>query len=190
MWWGRVLAAVGSLGLVLGAGCAGRGAATVEVLDQRTGVTVGVLENPVEFVQYEGVPFGKRANFAYLGPVEWNRMGDYTYGLWLHIAPGDGARIGDIRAPGAVSLLLDGEPWVLTPTEPPGRVGEAYREVVSWGQTAYYEMNARQLTHLAAASRLELQCRGADGSVVALRPGAGAHAVLADYVRARHLSAD
>jgi hypothetical protein len=183
------------LALVLGTGCTmldgtGHGAAPVEVLDQRTGVTVSVLEKPLEFVQFEGVPFGKRANFAYLGPVEWNRMGDYTYGLWLHVAPGDGGKIGDIHSPASVTLLLDGAPWALVPAEPPALVGDAYRPVVAWGQTAYFELDARQLVRLASVSQLELQCRGADGSMIALRPGGGAQAQLAAYVRARHLSAD
>jgi hypothetical protein len=182
---GTVLAMV-----LLGEGCAGPQAKPVELLDQRTGVTVAILEKPVEFVQFEGVPFGKRANFAYLGPVEWNRMGAYSYGLWLHVAPGNDAQIGDIHRPGTVTLVLDDGPWVLEPIDPPERVGDAYRAVVSWGQAAYFELSVAELQRLGASSQLELECRSADGSLIALRSGRDAHAALADYVHERHLSAD
>ena len=41
-------------------------------------MTVGSLDKPIELVQ--GVEFsatpGKRQSFAYLGPVEWDNMGD------------------------------------------------------------------------------------------------------------------
>lgn len=190
MGFSRLMAGLELLGICFGPGCANHAVRPVEVLDQRTGVTVSVLEKPVEFVQIAGVPFGKRANFAYLGPVEWNRMGEYSYGLWLHVAPGDDAQIADIHAPSAVTLLLDGIPWVLEPAEPPGLVGDAYRPVVSWGQTGYFDLTAQRLLRLAGASQIELQCRGADGSVIALRPGRDAQAQLSGYVRGRHLSAD
>jgi hypothetical protein len=185
VWLGTVM-----LGLALGSGCAGPQTKPVEVLDQRTGVTVAVLEKPIEFVQFEGVPFGKRANFAYLGPVEWNRMGEYSYGLWLHVAPGNDVQIGDIQAPGAVTLLLDDGPWVLEAAAPPDLVGDAYRPLVTWGQAAYFELSVPELQRLAASSGLELQFHAADGSLMVLRAGRDAHAALANYVSERHLISD
>jgi len=65
--------------LALAAGCAGQSSTKpVEVLDERTGMTLAALEEPIELLpSLQGTNFaaGKRATFAYLGPVEWDRMG-------------------------------------------------------------------------------------------------------------------
>src|ERR1700687_4048576 len=90
------------------AGCASDHPA--EVLDERTGTTVGALQDPIEFVetaQNAASVGGKRTSFAYLGPLEWDRSGDISYGLWLHVAPGDDKPVGDIRSEGSVRLKLD-----------------------------------------------------------------------------------
>ena len=174
----------------LALGCAGQSQKTVEVLDPRTGVTVGVLDDPIEFVQLSGVAFGKRSNFAYLGPVEWNRMGSYSYGLWVHIAPGNDVQPADIRAPAALSLLLDDGPMVLTPIDPPALVGDAYRPVVSWGQTAYFALTVPGLKRLAASRRLDLQCRAVGGGDIAMLPSHDTRAARDRYVRARGLIGD
>ena len=58
----------------------------IEFLDERTGVTVATLAAPLELVQSGRLPRGKRANFVYVGPVEWDRMGDISYALWIHVA--------------------------------------------------------------------------------------------------------
>src|ERR1700739_3861203 len=75
-----------------------------EVLDERTGMTVGTLDKPIELVQ--GSPSSpasdRRLSFAYLGPVEWDNMGNIAYGLWIHVAPGNDWRFEDIQVPGAV----------------------------------------------------------------------------------------
>ena len=75
------------------AGCAGQATVKpVEALDEHTGVTVGALKEPIELLpsaQIATLSFGKRPNFAYLGPVEWNRSGDLSYGLWVHVVPGN-----------------------------------------------------------------------------------------------------
>src|SRR5580692_703271 len=80
-----------------------------EVQDERTGMTVGTLDKPIELVQGMQVSAAseRRASFAYLGPVEWDNMGNISYGLWIHVAPGNDWRFEDIHAPGAVSLSLD-----------------------------------------------------------------------------------
>src|SRR6202166_4916719 len=75
----------------------------VEVLDERTAVTFGALKQPIELLpsaaQDALLILRKRATFAYLGPVEWNRSGAVSYGLWIHIAPGnDRQPPGDIHA--------------------------------------------------------------------------------------------
>src|SRR6202051_3960698 len=88
-------------------GCAGQsGSKPVEVLDDRTGMTVGALKEPIELVpgpQSALLLSRKHMTFAYLGPVEWNRSGTLSYGLWVHIAPGIDQRPGDIHAQGALT---------------------------------------------------------------------------------------
>ena len=64
-----------AFGLILG--CAGdTPIKPAEVLDERTGMTVGALHKPIELVQStESMPSaGQRVSFAYLGP---DRMGQY-----------------------------------------------------------------------------------------------------------------
>ena len=104
-------------------GCAGQSSIkSTEVVDERTGVTVGALQEPIEFVEtVQNAVQGndRRTSFAYLGPVEWDKSGEITYGLWVHIAPGNDRQVGDIRLRGAVTLILDDGPAVLTPMDAP-----------------------------------------------------------------------
>src|SRR4030081_2208080 len=97
--------------IALMAGCASVSSTKpVEVLDERTAVTFGALKEPIELLpgsQNAVLVMGKRASFAYLGPVEWNRSGVLSYGLWIHISPGNDRPAGDIHAAEAVSLGLD-----------------------------------------------------------------------------------
>jgi hypothetical protein len=94
-----------------------------EVLDERTGMTVGTLDKPIELVQGAAAPastaFQRRQSFAYLGPVEWDNMGNIAYGLWIHVAPGNDWRFEDIQARGAVSLSLDDVTAPLSVIKPP-----------------------------------------------------------------------
>src|SRR5271166_6573204 len=146
-----VLAAAGHI-----AGCAGpRAREPIENLDERTGITIATLQAPIEFVETGVLNVGKRSSFAYLGPVEWNRMGEIRYGLWMHVAPGNDRAVVDITAPAAVNLSLDAEVVTLSTLEAPPKVGlEAYRGAASWGQTAYFTLTIDLLKRLATADRL------------------------------------
>ena len=133
---------------------------------------------------------GKHLSFAYVGPVEWNRSGALTYGLWVHIVPGIDGQPGDIHAPGAVTLVLDDGPLDLALTEEP-RLGRApYRQVASWGQTAYFALTAQGLRRMAASPSLKLDVRAADGSKMSFSPTGNSSAVLRQYVQARGLTGD
>src|SRR5258708_14519234 len=100
------------------AGCASRSPIKpVEVLDERTAVTFGALKQPIELLpsaQDAVLILRKRATFAYLGPVEWNRSGAVSYGLWIHIAPGNDRQPADIHTSAAAALLLDRRPRKLS----------------------------------------------------------------------------
>lgn len=181
--------------LLLGlcAGCAGQSTVKpVEALDERTGVTVGALKAPLELVpsaQFAALNSHKRLSFAYLGPVEWNRSGVLSYGLWIHIAPGNGVQPGDIRATDALTLILDDGPLALSPIETPLGMGP-YRPVASWGQTGYFELTVETLRRMAASRKLELDVRAADGSVIAFSPTLDSHRALSEYMRDRGITDD
>jgi hypothetical protein len=159
----------------------------VEMLDQRSGMTLGVLEKPVELLpSYNSVMVAhKRATFAYLGPVEWNRSGVYSYGLWVHLATGNDRKFGDIHAPGVLVLRLDDGPLALKPIETPALDQEPYHEAVPWGQTAYFDLSVDTLRRMAASHKLELDVRTAEGATAGFAPAVDTHAVLNDYVESR-----
>jgi hypothetical protein len=184
--------------LVLVGGCTIRPAAPstargVEVLDERTGMTLATLKDPIELlpsVQGASVTFGKRSSFAYLGPVEWNRMGTISYGLWVHIAPGSGKKPGDSHAPGAVTLVLDDGPLILSPIEAPGFGRDAYQAVVSWGQTIYFDLTVQTLRRLAASRKIELDVRAEDDSVIDFTSNKDSRVLLNGYMTGRDITAD
>ncbi|HWY97297.1 MAG TPA: hypothetical protein VNX69_19015 [Steroidobacteraceae bacterium] len=177
------------------AGCAG-GSPTkpVEVLDERTAVTFGALKQPIELLpsaQDAVLILRKRATFAYLGPVEWNRSGEVNYGLWIHIAPGnDRQPPGDIHASAAAALILDDGPLSLSVMEAPKLGREPYRPVASWGQTAYFGLDVGTLRRMAASSKLELDVRAADGSTLSFSPTVDTRGVLKQYMQDRGITGD
>src|SRR5271166_4615672 len=141
-----VLAAAGHI-----AGCAGpRAREPIENLDERTGITIATLQAPIEFVETGVLNVGKHSSFAYLGPVEWDRMGEIRYGLWMHVAPGNDRPVADITTPAAVSLSVDAEAVpLLSMLEVPQLGLEPYRGAAPWGQTAYFTLTAELLKRLA-----------------------------------------
>ncbi len=175
------------------AGCAGQSIKPAEVLDERSGMTVGALQEPLEFVesaQNAALASGKRPSFAYLGPVEWDLSGDITYGLWVDVAPGNDRQIADIRSAGAVTLNLDGEPLLLVPMEAPKAGKGPYHQVASWGQSAYFGLDVPTLKRLAASHKLGLQLRSADQSVLDFDPTHETHSTLMQYMHSRGITAD
>jgi hypothetical protein len=176
------------------AGCASRSSIKpVEVLDERTAVTFGALKQPIELLpsaQDAVLISRKRATFAYLGPVEWNRSGALSYGLWIHIAPGNDRQPGDIHASAAAALILDDGPLSLSVMEAPKLGREPYRAVASWGQTAYFGLDVPTLRRMAASSKLELDVRAADGSTLSFNPTVDTRAVLKQYMQDRGITGD
>jgi len=186
---------LGSLIFVLAlAGCAVESSTKpVEYLDERTATTVGALKDPIEFtpsvstVAARGMT-GKRVSFAYLGPVEWDKAGEYKYGLWVHVAAGSNWAPADILSPGSVTLVLDEQRLVLVPIDAPQLGSQAYKPLVSWGQTAYFELTVELLQHMAASQKLNLDVLGTDGSTVTFIPDGDTRAVLGGFLSARSLT--
>jgi hypothetical protein len=157
-----------------------------EVLDERTGMTVGTLDKPIELVQGT-VTLGvsdRRVSFAYLGPVEWDNMGNIRYGLWIHVAPGNDWNFGDIQVPGAVSLSLDDGTTTLSVIKPPALAHAPYQPVASWGETAYFGVDLEMLKRMAASGKIGLDVKAGD-SVVHFAAGSDAHETLTRYLHAR-----
>ncbi|MGD0491100.1 MAG: hypothetical protein ABSC32_06100 [Steroidobacteraceae bacterium] len=159
-----------------------------EVLDERTGMTVGTLDKPIELVQGAAAPastaFQRRQSFAYLGPVEWDNMGNIAYGLWIHVAPGNDWRFEDIQARGAVSLSLDDVTAPLSVIKPPALARAPYQPVASWGETAYFGVDLELLKRMAASGKIGLDVKAGD-SVVHFAAGPDAHETLTRYLHAR-----
>ena len=132
--------------------------AAVERLDALRGTTVATLPKPIEFVQSDALAIGKRASFAYFGPVEWNRMGEIRYSVWLNVAPGNGRQIADFRTGSAVRILLDDGTLRLPQQQAPPLASPPYPPVVSWGQTAYFHITPQDLKRLGASRTLVLAC--------------------------------
>ena len=176
------------------AGCASPSSIKpVEVLDERTAVTFGALKQAIELLpsaQDAVLILRKRVTFAYLGPVEWNRSGALSYGLWIHIAPGNDRQPGDIHASAAAALILDDGPLDLSVMEAQNLGREPYRAVASWGQTAYFDLDVGTLRRMAASSKLELDVRAADGSTLSFNPTVDTRAVLKRYMQDRGITGD
>jgi hypothetical protein len=182
----RVLALGAAFGIA--AGCAtGSSIKPAEALDERTGMTVGSLEKPIELVPgaRDIAATERRVSFAYLGPIEWDNMGKITYGLWIHLAPGNEWQFDDIKAPGGVTLLLDSGSAALSLMEAPPKLAHGpYQPVASWGQTAYFNLDLDLLRQMAASDKLELDFK-AGGSVVRFAAPQNARALLLQYLHAR-----
>jgi hypothetical protein len=176
------------------AGCAGGSSIKpAEVLDERTGTTVGALQDPIEFVeaaQNAALAGARRTSFAYLGPLEWDRAGDITYGLWLHVAPGNDKPVGDIRSEGSVRLNLDDGSVVLSPIDASIAPVGPYRPIAAWGQTAYFQLDVAMLKRMAASRKLDLSFRAPDESVVEFLPGHDTRSTLTQFLHARGITGD
>jgi len=154
---------------------------------------VGALKEPIELLpsgQISAFVSAKHLSFAYVGPVEWNRSGDLSYGLWVNIVPGSDEQPGDIRASQALTLILDDGPVALTLVEAPRLGREPYKQVVSWGQTAYFDLSAESLRRMAASSKLELAVRAAGGSIMHFAPTQDTRPTLTHYLEARGITRD
>ncbi len=182
------------LGLL--AGCAGQSTVKpVEALDEQTGVTVGALKNPIELrherTKRDALVSGKRPSFAYLGPVEWNRSGDFSYGLWIHVSPGNERQPGDIRTPRC--------PHPDSRRRAAGPVADARRPSSGTIRTGRSSPGAKPptstsrsttLKRMAASRKLELDVRAVDGSIVSFAPTLDTHAALTQYLHDRGITGD
>jgi hypothetical protein len=153
------------------AGCASQSPVkSVEMLDERTGMTMGAMAQPMAFIEtgiYDLLVPDKQPSIVYIGPVEWDRSGNYSYLLWVEVSPGIGGhRLDDIHARGAVNLKLDDGPVTLTALELPVAASSPYHPIVPVGQTAYFSIDVALLKRMAASQKLALNVRAGDLTMV------------------------
>jgi hypothetical protein len=158
-----------------------------EILDERTGMTVEELHKPLELTQTaNNLPAkGKHISFAYLGPVEWDRSGTPSYGLWVHIASGNDWQFDPIRQPGTVTLVLDDGAVPLHVIDAPQMGHATYRPVAPWGQTAYFDADIPLLKRMAASGSIRLDVKAGRDEPVHFAASPAARAALAKYVAAQ-----
>jgi hypothetical protein len=175
-------------------GCSSPPVKSVEVLDERTGMTMGALLQPMAFIEsgiYDLLVPDKQPSIVYIGPVEWDRSGDFTYLLWVQVAPGVGGhRLDDIRARGAVNLKLDDGPVALSVLEQPVAASSPYRFMAPVGQTAYFPINIALLKRMAASQRLALNIRAGDLTMIDFIPAQETRAALKQFVIDRGIAND
>jgi len=177
------------------AGCAGQSPVkSVEMLDDRTGMTMGALLQPMAFVEtgiYDLLVPDKQPSIVYIGPVEWDRSGDFTYLLWIQVAPGVGGhRLDDIRTRGAVNLQLDDGLVSLSALELPVVASSPYRPRAPVGQTAYFAIDVALLKRMAASQRLALNVRAGDLTMVDFIPMQETRAALTQFMIDRGIAHD
>jgi hypothetical protein len=180
--------------LVFLAGCATQ-PASVEVLDESTGMTAGALPEPIAFSETYVFdlldPNPKQASMAYLGPVEWDRSGDLTYVLWIQLAPGVGGhRLDNLHASGAVTLRLDDGPIVLSAVDYSKVASTPYRLIQPIGQTAYFLVNVATLQRMAASQKVVLSLRAADLTKVDFVPIVQPRDAIRQFIEDRGIAAD
>jgi hypothetical protein len=150
--------------VTLAAGCTPLGSGSVrEQLDERTGVTVTSISAPLQFYSPQPERGLQAASFAYLGPIEINRMGQRRSYLWLSVLPGEDER--SRQAGGADSiprLRIAAGDITLEPSPVSadrsllGLGHRVYERPADWVGEAYYAVTDMQLAQLAAADSLVL----------------------------------
>ncbi len=184
-----------ALGVCLLTGCAGESPVkSVQTLDERTGVTAGALLQPMGFIEtgiYDLLVPDKQPSKVYIGPIEWDRSGDFSYVLWVQVAPGVGGhRLDDIRGRGALILKLDDGSVALSALELPVPASSPYRPIEPVGQTAYFSMDVALLKRMAASQKLALNVRAGDLTMVDFIPTQETRAALKQFIIDRDIAND
>jgi hypothetical protein len=143
-----------------------------EQLDEHTGVTMTRMAQALEFYSPRPERGLQATSFAYLGPLEVNRMGNRSTYLWLSVLPGtdvQGREAGALGAPQQLRLIIDNEPFEVAIAATAGQEinlgARAYRRPASWAHEAYLSAPPELLARLAAASSLLLEIDVGDGQL-------------------------
>jgi len=160
---------VGLVALLI-AGCGSSGPRVTEHFDPVTAVTSTRATAPLILYRDESAHAAHARDYVYLGPIEVNRMGSYSYFLWLCIwstisnediaAQRDGFE--------SIVLFVDGEPLSLELLGwTPERIGlseSVYPKPVASAADAYYAVTLDQIRLLAEATDIRLHSGAGGGS--------------------------
>jgi len=163
------------------AACSSPSRLVAESLDPVTGVTVLRGTAPIVLYHDNSGYAAHARDYVYLGPVEINRMGSYSYYLWLGIwstmryeNPQSEQRDGFE----SVILFVDGEPlplefagWTLDAI---GVTQPVYVKPVASAADAYYHVTIDQIRLIAEASEIQLRAGTAKPRSYALWESQGA----------------
>jgi hypothetical protein len=135
-----------------------------EQLDERTGVTVTSLPAPLEFYSPQPERGLQAARFAYLAPLEVNRMGQRDTYLWVSVVRGSEERDDSPAAragPPAVRITADAETlepaFVSANARELGMGQPVYERPAEWVGETYYAVTPQQVAQMAAANVLVLE---------------------------------
>jgi hypothetical protein len=163
--------------LLLAACAAGPDNEVREQLDERTGVTVTRMKEALQF--YSPLPeLGLQAtSFAYLGPLEVNRMGTRSTYLWLSVLPGNDAREPDptqSEKPTRLLLVVDDERFELQIAASSAVEidlgARAYPRPADWAREGYWSASPELLARLANAGSLLLEIDSGEGQLRRYEP--------------------
>jgi len=185
----RIILATAILATLLGAGCVSTTTLVEEKLDLGTGVTVTHTTAPIVLYRDNSAYAAHARDYVYLGPVEINRMGEYSYYLWLGIwsTISDADRSYQRDGFESITLYADGEPlqlellgWTL---ESIGVSEPVYVKPVASAADAYYRVTMDQIRLLANAQEIELHAGTAPVRVYLMWDRQGsAHASLREFL--------
>ncbi|KPK39559.1 MAG: hypothetical protein AMJ69_05345 [Gammaproteobacteria bacterium SG8_47] len=174
----------------LSAACSSSTALVTETLDPVTGVTVLRGTAPVVLYHDNSGYAAHARDYVYLGPVEINRMGSYSYFLWAGIW--STMRHEDRQSEQrdgfeSVILFVDGEPlplefagWTLDAV---GVTQPVYVKPVASAADAYYRVTIDQIRLIAEASDIRLRAGTAKPRVYSLWESQGsAHASMRAFL--------
>lgn len=150
--------------------CGSPGPPVTDDLDPVTGVTSTRTTQPIVLFRDNSALAAHARDYVYIGPVEINRMGSYTYFLWLGIWSTHHDRDVSSQRDGFESIVLfvDGEPlgldlagWTHSSI---GISEPLYPKPVSTSADAYYAVTLDQIRLIAQSSELRLQTGGFDAA--------------------------
>jgi hypothetical protein len=155
-------------------------------------MTSGALIEPIAFTEkrvFDLLAPDKQPGTAWMGPVEWDHSGDYSYGLWLQVSPGvDGSRIDDLHGRGAVSLRLDDGVLPLTAIDLAQVPKAPYHPAPTGGQIAYFAIDIPMLQRIASSRTVVLDLRAADLSAAEFVPAADVHELIERFMAERDVN--
>ena len=185
----RIILSTAILAALINTGCVSTSTLVEEKLDLGTGVTVTHSTAPIVLYHDNSAYAAHARDYVYLGPVEINRMGEYSYYLWLGIwsTISDEERSYQRDGFESITLYADGEPlqlelvgWTL---ESIGVSQPVYVKPVASAADAYYQVTIDQIRLIADAREVELHVGTSPVRVYLMWDRQGsAHASMREFV--------